>query len=264
MKPVRVVIPAVLLIALSAYLSLNVANEFSSAATAGQRIAASTQAAYIVLGLIAGVSALVQRRWLGTLLALWLLMITITAALAPVVWGGAPWPVGILSGLAGGVVGGLIAWWLHAASAPSLWEERSRRSLAARAARLTPELRAQWGRMTCPQMLTHVNDQLRMSMGEIAAKPKRVPVRYPPIKQLLVYSLPWPQGLPTSPELMTRIDASVWTAEVEAFEKLLAQFAARGPNESWPLHPAFGPLTRQGWGVLAYRHVDHHFRQFGV
>lgn len=264
MKPVRVVIPAVLLIALSAYLALSVPHEWASAATPGQRIAAATQAGYIVLGLIAGISALWQRRWLGTLLLLWLIMVTVTATLAPVVWGGARWPVGILAGLAGGVVGGLIAWWLHAASAPSLWEERARRSLLARAARLAPELRAQWGRMTCPQMLTHVNDQLRMAMGEISAQPKRVPLRYPPLKQLAIFSLPWPQGLPTSPELLARIDAAVWPAEVEAFEQLLAQFAARGKDESWPLHPAFGPLSRQGWGVLAYRHVDHHFRQFGV
>ena len=264
MKPVRVVIPAMLLIALSAYLSLSVPNEWASAGTPGQRIAAATQTAYIILGLIAGISALWQRRWLGTLLLLWLIMITVTATLAPMVWGGARWPVGILSGLAGGVVGGLIAWWLHAASAPSLWEERSRRSLAERAGRLTPDRRAQWGKMTCPQMLTHVNDQLRMSMGEIPAKDRRVPVRYPPLKQLIIFSLPWPQGVPTAPELLTRIDTSVWATEVEAFGKLLAQFAARGPNETWPSHPAFGTLSRQGWGVLAYRHVDHHFRQFGV
>lgn len=28
--------------------------------------------------------------------------------------------------------------------------------------------------------------------------------------------------------------------------------------------PAFGRLTRPAWGVLSYRHIDHHLRQFGV
>ena len=31
-----------------------------------------------------------------------------------------------------------------------------------------------------------------------------------------------------------------------------------------PVHPAFGDITTQAWGVLAYRHTDHHLRQFGV
>jgi hypothetical protein len=32
----------------------------------------------------------------------------------------------------------------------------------------------------------------------------------------------------------------------------------------WPEHPAFGRMSRRVWGVLGYRHLDHHFRQFGV
>lgn len=118
--------------------------------------------------------------------------------------------------------------------------------------------------MTCPQMLTHVNDQLRMSMGELPAAAKRLPVRYPPLKQLVVYVLPWPKGLPTARELLARIDRSAWATELTTFDTLLARFAARPQSATWPMHPAFGRLSRRGWGVLSYRHVDHHFRQFGV
>jgi hypothetical protein len=28
--------------------------------------------------------------------------------------------------------------------------------------------------------------------------------------------------------------------------------------------PLFGPLTGREWGALAYKHADHHLRQFGV
>ena len=31
-----------------------------------------------------------------------------------------------------------------------------------------------------------------------------------------------------------------------------------------PETPAFGPLSARGWGVLTYRHLDHHLLQFGV
>ena len=29
-------------------------------------------------------------------------------------------------------------------------------------------------------------------------------------------------------------------------------------------HPKFGPLTQSEWGRLAWKHRDHHLRQFGV
>ena len=30
------------------------------------------------------------------------------------------------------------------------------------------------------------------------------------------------------------------------------------------VHPFFGTLTGKQWGETQYKHVDHHFRQFGV
>ena len=44
----------------------------------------------------------------------------------------------------------------------------------------------------------------------------------------------------------------------------LARLASKSPTEVWPEHPAFGSLTHRAWGVLKYRHADHHLRQFGV
>jgi hypothetical protein len=81
---------------------------------------------------------------------------------------------------------------------------------------------------------------------------------------LVVYTIPWPKGLPTSPALLARIDQSAWPTEVASFGALLDRFAVRPTDATWPLHPAFGTLSRRAWGVLGYRHVDHHFRQFGV
>jgi hypothetical protein len=146
----------------------------------------------------------------------------------------------------------------------SLWQEPSRQDLAERLARLTPDTAARWGRMSCPQMLAHINDGLRMAMGELATKRKPGPLRYPPLKQFVVYVAPWPRGAPTAPELLARIDHAKWETETASFPVLLARFAARGAEPQWPPHPAFGRLSRRAWGVLQYRHIDHHLRQFGV
>jgi hypothetical protein len=43
------------------------------------------------------------------------------------------------------------------------------------------------------------------------------------------------------------------------------RFAARGPQECTKHpHSFFGPMTPLEWAILAYKHLDHHFRQFGA
>lgn len=147
---------------------------------------------------------------------------------------------------------------------PTLWQQTAQDQLHRRLEMLRPDAAPLWGRMNCPQMLAHVNDALRMATGELPTAPKKLALRYPPLKQLIIYVLPFPKGAPTARELVARADGAVWATERAAFPAVLAQFAARRDATDWPLHPAFGRLSRRAWGVLAYRHIDHHFRQFGV
>ena len=50
-------------------------------------------------------------------------------------------------------------------------------------------------------MLAHLNDSYRMCLGELKVKSKHLPLRYTPIKQLVIYVAPFPKGAPTAPEL---------------------------------------------------------------
>ena len=150
------------------------------------------------------------------------------------------------------------------ASLPSLWQLDARADLLQRAGRLRPETAALWGRMTCPQMLAHVNDALRMALGELPTEPRKLAMRHFPLKQFIVYLMPMPHGVPTARELVSRIDHAQFAQEAEAFAAQLERFAERPADAPMPAHPAFGPLSRRAWGVLAYRHCDHHLRQFAV
>jgi len=145
----------------------------------------------------------------------------------------------------------------------SLWDATARADLAARAGRLTATTPAQWGKFDATRMLAHLNDALRMALGDLAIPPKRMVIRYPPLKQLIVYVLPMPKNVPTAPALLARAPEGFDTEQI-AFGVLLETFAAQPRDRAWPAHPAFGPLGSRGWGVLAARHSDHHLRQFGV
>lgn len=145
----------------------------------------------------------------------------------------------------------------------SIFNPAVHRELHDRVQRLTPQQQPQWGKMSAAQMVAHLTDSLKMASGELEVAPKKVPLRYSPLKELVLYVLPIPKGLPTAPELIARKPGE-WTTEVADLREQLNGLVQRGAEALAPAHPAFGTLSAKQWGVLVYRHMDHHLRQFGV
>lgn len=145
----------------------------------------------------------------------------------------------------------------------TIWNEQDRRDLCRRVALVKPGAAPHWGRMSAPQMVAHLTDSLRVAFGELTPVPRKLPIRYPPLKQLIIYALPFPKNAPTAPEVISRRPADL-PPEVLALTTLVERFAREPQDRAWPDHPAFGPMSARAWGVLMYRHTDHHLRQFGV
>jgi hypothetical protein len=145
----------------------------------------------------------------------------------------------------------------------SIWQDGARRELHDRVGGLAADGRAAWGNFSAPKMVCHLADALRMAMGDLEVARRWVPIRYPPLKQLIVYAAPFPKGMPTAPELLVR-QPREWTIDVADVQDLLARAASARSTDAWPDHPAFGKLSKRAWGVLIYRHMDHHLRQFGA
>jgi hypothetical protein len=146
----------------------------------------------------------------------------------------------------------------------TMFDEALRSDILKRVDRVSSELVPLWGKMNAEQMLTHLIASAQMAVGELQTKSKKLPLRYPPLRQLVVYWLPWPKGSPTAPELLPPANCESVERSKSELARLLSAFAARASEPKWPEHPAFGNLSRKGWGVLAWRHFDHHLRQFGV
>lgn len=145
----------------------------------------------------------------------------------------------------------------------TLWDAGARESLITRLEKLRPDSPAQWGKFNAPRMLAHVTDWMRMAAGELTTAPRGGFLRFGPVKRLAIYYLPFPKGVPTAPELLARAPEE-WPAECGVLRTYLEQFETRHRAIGFPEHPAFGNLSAEAWGVLGYRHTDHHFRQFGV
>lgn len=146
---------------------------------------------------------------------------------------------------------------------PSLWNDAARAALVRRMWTLTPTHAATWGKFTVGGMLAHLNDSTRMATGELPVTGKAPSfLRWPPVRYLFIYALPMPKGAPTAPELLARSSAADLAQEQQTFQTLVD--ALPGRSALAVEHPAFGPLTRDDWGALIHKHVDHHLRQFGV
>lgn len=146
---------------------------------------------------------------------------------------------------------------------PTLFDPAAADGIRRRLDRLTPDGRPRWGTMSAGRMVAHVSDQLRVALGDLPCEPRPGPMNNPLVRRLVIYVFPWPKGSPTAPELLTT-SAGDWAADVAALRSLIDRFTAAGPAGRLAPHPSLGPLTGRMWGVLAWRHLDHHLRQFGV
>jgi hypothetical protein len=112
-------------------------------------------------------------------------------------------------------------------------------------------------------MVVHVTDALKLYRGDLSVAAKSLPIRFPPLKQLIIYVLPIPKHVPTAPELLARVPGE-WATELAGLVRQVQLMAADRDRASWPDHPVFGRMSRRAIGVLAWKHTDHHLRQFGV
>jgi len=145
----------------------------------------------------------------------------------------------------------------------TLWNADSRKELMARLDKLEPDAMPLWGKMSAPQMLAHLANWSEMADGTLSTVAWSGILRKRPVRYLAIYWLPFPKGVPTAKELISR-DPTGFSEERDAVRRGIESFASRDPNRAFPEHPAFGFISPATWGVLGYRHTDHHLRQFGV
>ena len=146
----------------------------------------------------------------------------------------------------------------------SILKDSDRSAIVNRLQSLSASSAGQWGSMDVAAMLQHLRLSAEMALGELTmpSSNKRA-FQVFPLKHLILYVLPFPKGAPTAPALKPGLETPL-EQERTALLSLLERIAS-GPDEgAGPSHPLFGPLTWRQWGVLTYKHADHHLRQFGA
>ena len=147
----------------------------------------------------------------------------------------------------------------------SIFNETDKNEILARVEKLTPESKAQWGKMNVAQMLAHSTAGTEMPIGDL--KVKQLPISFIGqfLKKTVIYGdKPLQKNTPTSVELKV-VDPREFAKEKAAFITVINKIYEGGHKGiKSEKHPFFGKMTTEEWGILNYKHADHHLRQFGV
>lgn len=145
----------------------------------------------------------------------------------------------------------------------SLFDQEAYNEIRARLNTLSENSERQWGKMTPGQMLRHCQAPLNIILEkeDYGFKPNwLVNVLF---KKSMYSDKPWRKNLPTAAPLK-QTEARDFAAEKAAIETLLDEFNAQRERAEWAPHPSFGKFTKEQYGKMQYKHLDHHLTQFGV
>ena len=142
------------------------------------------------------------------------------------------------------------------------------RSLTERHTALRPDSERRWGTLTAHEMLCHLGDAAEMVLRIRPRDRPLLPRRRRVVKWLGLWTpIRWPRGWRTNPAHDPRVAGtrpSAFAADLERALGGLRGLAAARPEAIEPAHGFFGTMSVRDWQRWAYKHTDHHLRQFGL
>ena len=140
--------------------------------------------------------------------------------------------------------------------------------LTARLGAVIPESQRRWGTLTAHEMLCHLGDSAEMVLM-VRRRERPLPARERKLVKLVGLWSPfrWPHGWQTNPRHDPRREGtrpSAFAADQKRAIESLAGIAEGRPGALEPVHGTFGSMSVRDWQRWAWKHTDHHLRQFGV
>ena len=114
-------------------------------------------------------------------------------------------------------------------------------------------------------MLAHCAIAMEMATGQPPRKQKLIGKIFGPfVRSSLLGEKPFGKNGPTDPSFIVTGDKDFAT-ERRRLTGLVDHFCESGPEKaSSYMHSFLGSLDGREWGVMMYKHIDHHLRQFGA
>lgn len=151
-------------------------------------------------------------------------------------------------------------------SYPSIFDSATTEQALGRLEKLSNESQPQWGKMNVAQMLAHLNVSYDQSLG--VAPPKygffMKLILKMIVKNKVVGPKPYGKNLRTAPSFLISDSRDFEKEKARLIENIKTVERKGKKYFDGKESAAFGKLSIEQWNNLFYKHMDHHFSQFGI
>jgi hypothetical protein len=147
----------------------------------------------------------------------------------------------------------------------SIFNEKDRIELIERINKLTPDTIPEWGKMNSSRMLEHCTISIKLALNEFEPELNEEFLKVGRLVKDKVFETEvFGKELPTTKEFLM-LENGDFDLNKKIFIDYINKFSVLNPQiELHGKHPYFGELTMKEWGMLIWKHTNHHLIQFNL
>ena len=148
----------------------------------------------------------------------------------------------------------------------SIYDQQTIREFKERIQKIDKSSKAVWGKMNVYQMLKHCTENDKMLLRERSFRRLFIGRLFGKmaLKSNIKNEEPLGRNSPTHPDIKFEGNGDVEAQKREWLNVLDRYSRTRPKFDSVFIHPFFGKMNEEQISKFAFKHIDHHLRQFGV
>ena len=148
----------------------------------------------------------------------------------------------------------------------NLFNPKVKEEILSRIDKLSPDSKAQWGKMNVNQGLHHMTMAFDIASGKLDPTPSKVPSMPKWLLKFFLLNVKPPKEKAETFKEMNTVDNGINPTDFEVERTNLKKAIELFTTSSSLIaeNKLVGKFTKDEWGKLNYNHTDHHLRQFGV
>lgn len=151
-------------------------------------------------------------------------------------------------------------------SLPSIFESKTNEVIFNRLNNLTNSTQPIWGKMNAAQMLAHLNVAYDIDSGKIKTKTPAL-MKFMLklfLKPILVNEKPYNKNSRTAPAFLISSEKDFETEKKMLIENIIDSQQKGKTFYEGRESASVGKMNASEWSNMYYKHIDHHFSQFGI
>lgn len=148
----------------------------------------------------------------------------------------------------------------------NIFDKNEAETYVSRINKLSPETKANWGKMSAAQMLAHCNVTYELVYDNKHPKPgaftKLIMKLF--VKNIVVSEKPYKPSSQTAPEFIIKDERNFEPERQRLIEYIQKTQVLGATHFERKESHAFGVLNSTEWNNLFAKHLEHHLTQFGV